>query len=596
MAITHYQMASFQSSFHFCMLRKTLRQKSSLHFAKRCEATNKIFQTHGSVAIYQKTLWTHDLIDGLETDFLINRKEKVNELEVNVARMFMDYENGDISNLELLELIDNIERLGLGHRFQTNMKRVLDKIATVNENSLGLKEEEEEEEEEEDNLHALSLKFRILRQSGYRVSQDFQRKFKESRGGLTGGLKELLSIYEASYLSLEGEPDLHEAKLFATEKLLKLTGHENEAMKDHVNHALDIPLYRRMLRLEARWYIDAYGKRKDANKQLLELAILDFNIVQSAHKRDLQEVSKWWEKTGLVRKLDFIRDRLMECFFWSVGMVFEPQYYTCRVELTKIATLITTIDDIYDVYGSLNELKVFTHAVKRWDINAVENMPEYLQLGFLALYNTINEMGYETLSAQGINIIPNLARVWGELLEAFLVEAEWTHNNYMPTFKDYLDNAWRSVSGMVLLTHGYFLMNQDVKDDAIESLENFHDLFKWSSMLFRLYNDLAALADEIDKDKSPNAISCYMYEHSVSEEVAREHVKTLIDKAWMKMIEARIACSEHMTDPLIDMAINLARVSSCMYQYGDGIKDPEARTKDRVMSIIIKPFDTSEIP
>ncbi|GKC45071.1 (E)-beta-ocimene synthase, chloroplastic [Tanacetum coccineum] len=67
--------------------------------------------------------------------------------------------------------------------------------------------------------------------------------------------------------------------------------------------------------------------------------------------------------------------------------------------------------------------------------------------------------------------------------------------------------------------------------------------------------------DEIDKDKSPNAISCYMYEHGVSEEVSREHVKTLIDKAWMKMIEAEIVCSEHMTDPLIDMAINLARKS-----------------------------------
>ena len=38
-------------------------------------------------------------------------------------------------------------------------------------------------------------------------------------------------------------------------------------------------------------------------------------------------------------------------------------------------------------------------------------MNEYLQLGFLALYNTINEMGYETLTAQGINIIPILAKV-----------------------------------------------------------------------------------------------------------------------------------------------------------------------------------------
>lgn len=85
-----------------------------------------------------------------------------------------------------------------------------------------------------------------------------------------------------------------------------------------------------------------------------------------------------------------------------------------------------------------------------------------------------------------------------------------------------------------------------------------------------------------------------MHEHGVSEEVAREHIQTLIDKAWMKMIEARIACSEHLTDPSIDMAINLARVSNCTYQYGDGIKAPEARIKDQVMSVIIEPITISE--
>ena len=96
----------------------------------------------------------------------INCKEKVNELEVKVASMIMDYENGDFSTLELLELVDNIQRLGLGCRFQTNITRILNKIAALDAKSLGLKQDEEE-----DILHALSLKFRILRQHDYCVSQ-----------------------------------------------------------------------------------------------------------------------------------------------------------------------------------------------------------------------------------------------------------------------------------------------------------------------------------------------------------------------------------------------------------------------------------------
>jgi (-)-alpha-terpineol synthase len=47
-----------------------------------------------------------------------------------------------------------------------------------------------------------------------------------------------------------------------------------------------------MSRLEARWFIDAYRSGEDMNPILLELAILDFNMVQAAHQEDLKEASR----------------------------------------------------------------------------------------------------------------------------------------------------------------------------------------------------------------------------------------------------------------------------------------------------------------
>ena len=56
----------------------------------------------------------------------------------------------------------------------------------------------------------------------------------------------------------------------------------------------------------------------------------------------------------------------MENFLWTVGEIFEPQFGYCRRMLTKVNAMITTIDDdVYDVYGTLEELELFTDAVDR---------------------------------------------------------------------------------------------------------------------------------------------------------------------------------------------------------------------------------------
>lgn len=55
----------------------------------------------------------------------------------------------------------------------------------------------------------------------------------------------------------------------------------------------------------------------------------------------------------------------MENFFWTVGVGFEPKLSYFRRMTTKVNALITTIDDVYDVYGSLDELELFNSAVER---------------------------------------------------------------------------------------------------------------------------------------------------------------------------------------------------------------------------------------
>lgn len=103
----------------------------------------------------------------------------------------------------------------------------------------------------------------------------------------------MLSLYETSFLSYEGEQILDEANSFTSFHLKQIL-HDDKSnfFFEQVNHSLELPLHRRFQRLEARWYIELYGKRKDANKLLLEAAMLDFNIVQSNLLQDLVEMSR----------------------------------------------------------------------------------------------------------------------------------------------------------------------------------------------------------------------------------------------------------------------------------------------------------------
>lgn len=70
-------------------------------------------------------------------------------------------------------------------------------------------------------------------------------------------------------------------------------------------------------------------------------------------------------------KLSFSRDRLMEIYFWATGLSFEPQYSKCRICFTKYACLATVVDDIYDIYGSVDELESFTKAVTGYYIVSI---------------------------------------------------------------------------------------------------------------------------------------------------------------------------------------------------------------------------------
>ncbi|URE21689.1 Myrcene synthase, chloroplastic [Musa troglodytarum] len=128
------------------------------------------------------------------------------------------------------------------------------------------------------------------------------------------------------------------------------------------------------------------------------------------------------------------------------------------------------LDDVYDIYGTLNELELFTEAIERWDANAIDKLPDYMKLCFLAIFNAANETGYRVTKEKGLDIIPCLRKA--------------------PKLDEYLDNAWMSSSGHVFMTNAYGMSNNLTKE-SLESVATYPKVARCSAMLLRLYNDLA---------------------------------------------------------------------------------------------------------
>ncbi|KAJ0714569.1 putative R-linalool synthase [Helianthus annuus] len=533
-------------------------------------------------ANYESSLWSYDHVQSLTTKYsgkdYTARAENLKEVVKTMLQKRRVVENPLIS----LELVDDLQRLGIAYHFKEEIADVLENIYHNTRNNWSTTD-----------LNLRSLGFRLLRQHGYPVSQDIFGNFKNKIENLNPCQYEdmvaILNLYEASYHSFEDESVLDEARDLTKKYLEENLDDVNGSIAPLVSHALEVPLQWRVPRVEARWFIDLYEKRSDMNPVVIELAKLDFDMVQAVHIEDLKHASRWWRNTSWDKKLTFARDRLVECFLWTVGYSYMPGFSTGRREITKVNAMITTIDDVYDVYGTLDELEQFTDVISRWDINAIEELPEYMKICFLGLYNTTNNVAYDTLINSRIHVLPYLKKAWADLCGSYLREARWYHSRHTPTLKDYLNNACVTIGSPLTLMYMKILTSVTSTEEIVQWFEESKNIVNHTSLIVRLADDLETSSDEMKRGDIPKSIQCYMHESGATEEEARRHIKNLILKIWKKLNKERANAKSQLLHETIDYAMDIVRMAQFMYGKGDGHGHPNV-TKSHVLSLLFNPI------
>ncbi|KAL5720568.1 hypothetical protein ACHQM5_013231 [Ranunculus cassubicifolius] len=526
---------------------------------------------------YQPSDWNHEfLMKNLKNHYKDEAySRRATALQENIRHQIchMYEEKGQIA---LLEFINDIERLGLGYIFKQDIHSVL---SFLEENNI----------KPQEGLYETALYFRLFRLHGLSISQDVFKVFKDLTGyfneHLNKDIKGMWSLFEACYHAEEGEDILDEAKVY-TRNILKNVKHgTDDSLYDQVTRALRIPINYNAVRFEARWYIDAYSEREDTNQVLLELAKLDYNIRQGSYQDELAILSTWWNDLGVAETLPYVRDSLIQAFAWCTGVADLPQHKYCRHWYTKYVMLITIADDTYDNYASLDEAKLLTEAVERWDIKTVDELPRYMKLVFLAWYNTTNELAYNIFRDQGLNILPYLREKIEELFQTYMVELIWFKTGYMPSFKEYLDHAAISVTGPILYLLAYVLISPKISIETLDYIVSYPDVIRLSTTVFRLLDDLATSKYEMERGDVPKAVQCYMHQEGVTEVDARKYLWNLTDETEKKLHTA-VRLESSLPPDFIDLILNANRMTHALYQYGDGYGHPGSQMKQEFSAVI----------
>ncbi|KAM3360324.1 hypothetical protein P3S68_020036 [Capsicum galapagoense] len=487
---------------------------------------------------------------------------------------------------EKLNLIDVIERLGIAYHFEKEIDEILEQIYKENSNFEG--------GDYNDDLCTCALQFRLLRQHGYNISLKIFNKFLDENGKLkespASDVLGLLSLYEASHVRTHGEDILEDALAFSTTHLESATPHLNSPLKEQVTHALEQSLHKGIPRIEIQFFISSiYDKAETKNDVLLRFAKLDYNLLQMLHKQELAEVSRWWKDLNFVNTLPYARDRVVECYFWALGVYYEPQYSQARVMLVKTIAMISIVDDTYDAYGTVEELATYTDVIQRWDIKEIDSLPDYMKISYKALLDLYKDYEKEMSRDGRSHVVYYAKERLKELVKSYNIEAKWFIEGHMPPASEYLRNAFVTTTYYYLATTSYLGMKY-AKEQEFEWLSKNPKILEGCVTICRVIDDIATYEVEKNRGQLSTGIECYMRDYSVSTKEAMAKFQEMGESGWKDINEGMLRPTPIPME-FLSRILNLARLVDVTYKHNeDGYTHPEKVIKPHIIAMVVDSF------
>ncbi|TXG73257.1 hypothetical protein EZV62_001836 [Acer yangbiense] len=471
-------------------------------------------------------------------------------------------------------------RLGVSYHFKAEIDQQLNHIFDAHYSQL--------KDHHDYDLYTVALLFRVFRQYGYKMSSEVFEKFMDDGGKFKEFVSKdamgMLSLYEAAHLRVDGEDVLEEAIALTKANLPSLADKSSPHVAKHIFNALEMPFHKGIPRLETYQYISYYQQDQHRNQWLLNFAKADFNQLQLLHQQEITQLRSWWKDLNLPSKLPYIRDRIMELYFWSVAIYYEPCYSRARLIFTKVLKMMSVLDDTYDSYGTLEELKLFTDALQKWDTSSLDQLPDYMKIIYSEILNLFYEIDKEVAEEGRSYCVAYTKDTLKEMVRAYLQETQWFEEEYEPTFDEYMDNAFVTV-GSLSISSTAFIGMEMAGIASFEWLHTWPNVVKAAYKIGRLLGDITSHQFEQKRGHVASGVESYMKQYGISREETVEEFRVMFEKAWKDMNEE---CMKPIAVPMEHLlrVVNIARLVEVTYKEVDGYTNPEY-LKDYITKMFI---------
>ncbi|KAI3729540.1 hypothetical protein L6452_18201 [Arctium lappa] len=504
--------------------------------------------------------------------------QAIEEPKEDIRRLII---NPTIALNAKLGLIYSIYRLGLTYLFREEIDGQLHKLF----NEITVQDYHEIE------LHTISVHFQVFRNHGYKLCCDVFSKFKDSgssawKEDITTDVRGMLGLYESSQLRTRGECILDEAFTFTKSKLNSLEKTLEGNLSRQVKHALRRPFHRGIPMVEAKLYLFNYEEECSTYGSLLKLAKVHFNYLQLLQKEELRIVSKWWKDMNFQVVTPYARDRIPELYVWILALFLEPYYSQVRIITTKIITLVLVLDDTCDAYATIEEFRLLTHAINRWEISAMEQLPEYMKPFYKIILDEYALLEEQLAKEGRANLVYASKQGFQELARAYLQEEEWRSTGEVPSFEDYMKIGLVTSTHDLLSKSALIGMGKIVTEEALAWYKSHPKILIASESISRLHDDVMTFEFERERANTVTGVEAYTKTFGVSENVAVEEIKKMVENAWKDINEGCLKPTEVPMD-LLAPIVNLARMIDVAYKYNDGFTFPEETFKEYIILLFL---------